>query len=79
MPRARTHLTWRVLDPVHDEDSSLDSRLQTPARSAGPKHTLHWVTVARGNGFDLAEIAKALNRARFTLGDIRPAATEKRR
>lgn len=83
MPRAYRHLTWRVNDPIHDDDSSMDSRLQTLVRGPGPKHTLSWMTVARGNGYDLTEIAKALNRARFTLGDISPvkskSSTEKRR
>lgn len=71
------HLTWRVLENV-DSDTSLDGQLQTLALSPGPKHTLHWATVARGNPGDLQNIAKALNGARFTLFDIRPRAQEKK-
>lgn len=72
MPRAYRHLTWRVVDPDSTQTSSLDSELQSLAR-LGRKQNLHWVTVARGNGCDLAAVAEALNRARFTLNDIRPA------
>jgi hypothetical protein len=81
MPRAYRHMTWRIVDPDRAKTSSLDSELQ--ALVPNPEHitSYSWVTVARGNGYDLAEIAKALNRARFTLGDIRPvkSSTEKRR
>jgi hypothetical protein len=76
MPRARTHCTWRTVENAV-ADTSTDAQLQTLERTR--KGELHWVTVARGRAEDVIEIAKALNRARFTLFDIRPAATEKRR
>lgn len=68
MPRAYRHMTWRVVEPDHEKTSSLDGELQ--ALVPNPKHVTNWawVTVARGNSYDLAEIAKALNRARFTFG-----------
>jgi hypothetical protein len=71
MPRAYRHLTWRVVDPDRLKTSSLDSELQTLVQVSPYDITKrmrwHWVTVARGNGLDLMEIALALNRARFTL------------
>lgn len=79
MPRAHRHLTWRVVDPDSKQTSSLDSELQALVPSVNlDGRRWHWVTIARGNGFDLGEIAKALNRARFTLFDIRPVARRKR-
>lgn len=78
MPRARTHMTWRVVDPDAKKTSSLDSELQALVPSPEHLTSWSWVTVARGNGYDLTEIAKALNRARFTLFDIRPVARRKR-
>ena len=69
MPRARTHCTWRTVENALD-DTSTDAQLQTLERTR--KGDLHWVTVARGRPEDVAEIARALNRARFTLFDIRP-------
>src|SRR5688572_1715455 len=75
MSRRGKHMTWRFLERV-DADTSLDGQLQTLALSPGPKHTLHWVTVARGKPEDMREIAEALNRARFTLFDISPEAKE---
>lgn len=82
MPRAYRHMTWRVVDPDHTKTSSMDSELQTLSKFGYPKERWRWVTVARGNGYDLTPIAEALNRARFTLGNIHPvvkSSTEKRR
>lgn len=80
MPRARTHMTWRVVDPDSKQTSSLDSELQALVPSVNlDGRRWHWVTIARGNGYDLEEIAKALNRARFRLAGTTPGATEKRR
>jgi hypothetical protein len=83
MPRAYRHLTWRVVDPDRMKTSSLDSELQTLVPNEGTSWpgAYRWTTVARGNGIDLAAVAEALNRARFTLFDIRPvkSSTEKRR
>lgn len=88
MPRAYRHMTWRIVDPDANKTSSLDSELQALVRIGSPydltkrlRNRLGWVTVARGNGYDLEAIAEALNRARFTLGDIRPvkSSTEKRK
>lgn len=72
MPRAYRHLTWRVIPRAF-----VGGGLQTLQRDS--KSKLRWVTLARGNRVDLEPIAEALNRARFTLFDIRPARTEKQR
>lgn len=85
MPRAHRHLTWRI-ERARD-DTSNDVCLQTlhPVvfeLSNGGEHvsnTLQWITVARGREEDLKQVAQALNRARFTLFDIRPVARRKRR
>jgi hypothetical protein len=76
MPRARTHLTWRTVENAVD-DTSTDAQLQTLERTR--KNELHWVTVARGRPEDVAEIARALNRARYTLFDIRPANSRRKK
>lgn len=68
MPRAYRHLTWRCNG----------TRLQTLIRDEGAPG-LEWVTVARGdNAEEIEKIVEALNRARFTLFDIRPNARRKR-
>lgn len=69
MPRAYRHLTWRCNG----------TRLQTLVRE---HDGLQWVTVARAtqleDGSEIEKIAEALNRARFTLFDIRPAVRKKK-
>lgn len=77
MSKPRTHMTWRTF-----KRAGYASSLQTlqPRRDIEADVTrLHWVTVARGDTKDLRKIAEALNRARFTLFDIRPASSRKRR
>lgn len=56
MPRSYRHLTWRV------RRKTSGAELQALEAIEG---RWHWVTVARGNGYDdLLAIAEALNAAR---------------
>lgn len=58
------HMTWRVSNA-----SSSVGLLDTLIRDSSG---LRWVFVAKGGFEELKKIAEALNRARFTLYDIRP-------
>lgn len=72
MPRAYRHLTWRVL-PRHKSLSALQALAPTGLFDVITSNPYYWVTVAHGKYEHLKPIAEALNRARFTLFDIRPA------
>lgn len=81
MPRRAKQLTWRVVEPDRMKSSLLEDELQTLVSNEGTSWPgkYRWVTVARGNGIDLKEIAEALNRARFTFFHASPAIREKRK
>jgi hypothetical protein len=66
-------MTWRVVEPDRMKTSLQESELQTliPNESTSWPGVYRWVTVARGNGFDLKAIADALNQARFAFFNVR--------
>lgn len=72
MPKPRTHMTWRVL-PRTATKSALQALAPTSPFDVVVSNRYQWRTVAFGEYEPLKKIAQALNRARFTLFDIRPA------